>query len=196
MSANVYAPCVAQMNSVRPARIFVGLKIEDQIARELDRIAHQLEDLPEVRLVAADDIHLTLVPPWEESATPDAIGKLNQVAAQFGIFILMIQHVGYGPDLRWPRLLWADCTITDELAALRHALLTVYNRTEEKPFLPHITLARIRRNGRRIVHKYPIDKPLVLSQRIGSIELFQSPAQGERGYRILVSVPLSGAPIT
>jgi 2'-5' RNA ligase len=91
-----------------PTRIFVGLKTAPEIANELARIARELEGL-DVRLVAANDIHLTLVPPWNEVSIPDAINKLRPVAARFDAFSLMIQHVGYGPDPRRPRLLWADC---------------------------------------------------------------------------------------
>ncbi len=192
MAASRLAPIGAAATDARPARIFVGLKIADEIARELAQIAQEL-DRADVRAVAAEDIHLTLVPPWDEVRTSDAVEKLCPVAARFAAFALIIQHVGYGPDLRRPRLLWADCAAMDELAALRAALLEAYNQTDERPFRPHVTLARIRENGRAIAQKHPIDRPLSLTQRVESVELFRSPAPGERGYRILASVRLADA---
>jgi len=192
MAEDTAAPVGSPTTNARPVRIFVGLKVAPEIASELARIARVLERF-DARLVAADDIHLTLVPPWDEVSIPDAVGKLGRVAPGFGAFVLTIQHVGYGPDLRRPRLLWADCAAVDELAALRAALLDAYNQTDERPFRPHVTLARIRENGRAIAQKHPIDRSLSLTQWVESVELFRSPAPGERGYRILASVRLADA---
>jgi 2'-5' RNA ligase len=175
--------------SRRGARIFVGSKIAPEIARELARIAQQLEHF-DIRPVATDDIHLTLVPPWEDASPPDAIEKLGAIAARFDAFVLTIEHVGYGPNPRRPRLLWADCAATDQIATLRAALLRACGQSDERPFHPHVTLARIRGNGFAIARRHPIDQELSLTQRIESIELFQSPPPGERGYRVLASLPL------
>ncbi|QWG22327.1 hypothetical protein KMZ93_20465 [Bradyrhizobium sediminis] len=49
-------------------------------------MARELEHLP-VRLIAAADIHLTLVPPWNEASISDAEGKLGGVAGRFGEFV-------------------------------------------------------------------------------------------------------------
>jgi 2'-5' RNA ligase len=190
MTASNQEPHETSTIEARPVRVFAGLKIDGQIARDLTRLAQELKE-PEVRAVAVDDVHLTLVPPWTESATSEAIETLAAVAGRFAAFMLTIQRAGYGPDLRWPRLLWADCAMVDELTALRAALLAAYGQTDERPFRPHITLARIRGHGHAIARRHPIDQPLALRQWVKSIELFQSPAPRERGYRILASAGLS-----
>ena len=176
----------------RPARVFVGLKLTPEIARELAKIAQELKHL-DVQLTATDDIHLTLVPPWNEISISEAIEKLRLVTAKFGTFLLTIQHVGYGPDSRRPRLLWAGCAATDEIVALRAALLEVFGRTDERPFRPHVTLVRIRGNGRAIARKHPIDRQLSLTQQVESVQLFQSPPPDESGYRVLASMRLAEA---
>lgn len=175
-----------------PARVFVGLKITPEIASQLAQLAAALEQ-PSVRPVVPTDIHLTLVPPWNETSISDAIEKLGRIAGTFGAFQLIFQHAGYGPQPRRPRLLWAGCAATDEIAALRAALLQVYGQTDERPFQPHVTLARIRGDGAAIARKHPIDRPLSLSQCVESIELFQSPPAGGSGYRILASLRLGEA---
>lgn len=180
----------AQTAHARPrARVFVGLKIAPEIASQLAEFAAILEN-PSVRPIAPADIHLTLVPPWDETFIPDAIAKLDGVAKGFDAFPLIFQRVGYGPQPRRPRLLWADCAATGEIAALREALLRAYGQTDDRPFRPHVTLARIRADGRAIARKHPIDRPLSLMQRIESIELFQSPPPGGSGYQILASLRL------
>jgi len=177
----------AQPNS--HARVFVGLKVAPEIASQLAPLAAGIQR-SSVRPVAPGDIHLTLVPPWNETSIPDAIEKLGRVAGRFGTFSLIFQHVGYGPQLKRPRLIWADCAAGDEIAALREALLRAYGQTDERQFQPHVTLARIRADGPAIARKHPIDQPLSLTQRVESIELFQSPPPGERGYQILTSLRL------
>ena len=144
-----------------------------------------------MRLVKPADIHLTLVPPWNEASVPDAIEKLRRIAGGFGAFCLTFQHVGYGAQPRRPRLLWADCAATEEIIALRAALVQAFGQTNERPFQPHVTLARMRANGSAIARKHPIDEPLSLRQYVGSLELFQSPPPDGTGYRVLASLPLA-----
>ena len=79
---------------------------------------------------------------------------------------------------RHPRFLWVECLASGELAELRAALLTAFECSEQRPFRPHVTLARIRERGGRIARKHPIDRDLVLSQRITSVELMRSPPPG------------------
>lgn len=172
----------------RPTRVFVALKMAPEIAGELARMARELERFP-VRLIAPADIHLTLVPPWNEVSIPDAVGKLGRIADRFGDFTLEFRHVGYGPEPRRPRFLWAECAAGSGLARLRAELLLAFEQADERPFRPHVTLARLRGNGAVIARKYPVDRDIALTQRVGSVELMQSPAPGESGYKVLASPP-------
>jgi 2'-5' RNA ligase len=177
--------------SPQPARVFVALKMAPEIAEELAKMAGGLGRFP-VRLIAPADIHLTLVPPWNEVSIPGAVEKLRRAADGFGEFTLEFRRVGYGPEPRRPRFLWAECAAGPEIAQLRAMLLLMFERTDERPFRPHVTLARLRGNGAAIARKYPIDRDLALAQHVGSVELMQSPAPGERGYKVLAS-PWFGA---
>lgn len=172
-------------------RLFVGVKTEARIADELARLARGLERF-RVRRIAAADLHLTLVPPWNAVSIPEAVETLSGAVASFGEFPLTYEHVGYGPEPRRPRLLWADCATSDVLMQLRSSLLRAFGRADERPFRPHVTLARLRENGRAVARRCPIDVKIALTQRVTSVELFQSPPAGERGYRVLASIPLAG----
>lgn len=175
----------------RPVRVFVALRIAPEIARELAQHGRGLEQLS-VRIAPPDDIHLTLVPPWNEALIPDAVEKLRRVADRFVPFDLAFRHIGYGPEPRRPRLLWAECAVGAEIAELRAALLQAFGETDERPFRPHVTLARIRNKGRTIARAHPIDQDIALTQRVESVELMQSPLPGESGYKVLASLPLGG----
>ena len=170
-------------------RVFVGVKVAPEIAHELARLARSLERFS-VRLVPTSDIHLTLVPPWNEASIPMAVEKLRAVADGFGTFVLIFQHLAYGPQPRRPRLLWAECAATDDVKLLRAGLLRKFDQSDDRPFRPHVTLARIRGNGSAITRRQPIDQELSFTQQVGSIELFQSPPPGGSGYKILASLRL------
>lgn len=176
--------------SYRQTRVFVGLAVAPEIARCLARLARDIEH-SSVRLVAPADIHLTLVPPWTEASVFELVEKLRLTADRFGAFTLTFERLGYGPRPERPRLLWAECAMTNEIFALRAALLQACGQTDERPFRPHVTLARIRGNGHAIARRHPINRDLSFTQAIESIELFRSPPPGERGYKILASLRLS-----
>jgi 2'-5' RNA ligase len=177
----------------QPARVFVALKIAPDIADELAQMVRGLERFS-VSLVAPADIHLTLVPPWNEGSIPDAVEKLRRVTDSFGDFTLEFQHVGYGPEPRRPRLLWAECAAGPDIAELRAILLLAFGQTDDRPFRPHVTLARLRGNGASIARRHPIDQDFVLTQRVDSVELMQSPSPGGSGYRVLASLSFGANP--
>jgi 2'-5' RNA ligase len=87
-------------------------------------------------------------------------------------------------------MLWIDCAAGQEIALLRASLLRAYGQTDERPFRPHVTLARIRGQGRHIARKHPIDQELSFRQRVEAVQLFQSPPPGEAGYRIVATARL------
>jgi 2'-5' RNA ligase len=108
----------------------------------------------------------------------------------FAPFSLKFQHLGYGPQPERPRLLWAVCTATDEIAALRLALMQAFGQTDARPFRPHVTVARIRAAEHDFARRHPIDRCLDFVQLVRTIELFRSPPPGATGYHILASIDL------
>jgi 2'-5' RNA ligase len=163
------------------------------VAEELAQIAKPLERFA-VRLIAKEDIHLTLVPPWNEASVADAVEKLRLAIEGHYSFTLEFRHISYGPHPKRPRLLWVECAATKELADLQAALLLAFGQRNERPFRPHVTLARIRSDGWRIARKCPFDRDIALTQRIEAVELMQSPPPGVRGYQVVASLPLSKTP--
>jgi 2'-5' RNA ligase len=181
------------MSNAEPHRVFVGLKIAREIAQALWQLARPLERFP-VRLIAAADIHLTLVPPWLETDIPEVVAKLRGGSASARPFVLSFERLSYGPTLRRPHLLWAECAASDELLSLRAALLETFGQADERAYRPHVTLARIRARGRAVARALPMDQVLSFTQQVQSVELFQSPARGESGYLVLASIALGEKP--
>ncbi len=176
----------------KASRVFVALKVAPEVALQLGDLAAELKE-PNVRRVRAEDIHLTLVPPWNETSASGTIEKLARIAERHVPFDLEFKHASYGPTARQSRLLWVECALSAELMVLQAELRAAFERTEERPFRPHVTLARIRGGGRAIARKHPINRDLSLSQRVTSIELMQSPPHGEAGYTVLAAARLGAA---
>lgn len=186
-------PAASPERKPRPPRVFVGLGMSPGVAQKLAELVEPLKD-GSIRLVPPADIHLTLVPPWNESDISDAAGKLRKLVSGFGQFLLAFEHLRYGPTRREPRLLWAECAASNELVALRTALLAAYRQCDdERPFRPHVTLARIAKDARAMARKNPLDQTLSLTQLVTSVQLYQSPPRGPGGYQILASLPLEEA---
>ncbi|WP_424363344.1 2'-5' RNA ligase family protein [Methylocystis parvus] len=176
----------------RGMRVFLGVKIAPDIADQLVGLAKELRQ-ENAKIVASADLHLTLVPPWRETWISEAIEKIRLVASSFSPFVLEFRHLNYGPVLKRPRLLWVECAASDDITAVRGALLRLFDQSDGRPFLPHVTLARLRGDGAAIARRRPIDRNLSFTQQVISVELFQSPPPGATGYQILASAPLKQA---
>jgi 2'-5' RNA ligase len=178
-----------------PRRVFIGIKVMADLAQQLAELARPLKS-DEVRLVPSSDIHLTLVPPWNEMHIAEAVEKLQTAVTGTGCFQLAFKRLRYGPAPHHPHLLWVECAPNDGLVKLHAALLAAYGQLDPRPFKPHVTLARIPRKGRSISRKFAMDRSLSFSQYVTSVELFQSPHGGGSGYRILASLPLDPSNVT
>jgi 2'-5' RNA ligase len=179
-----------QQQGAKGPRVFVGLKMALAIAQELAQCAHRLERAPS-RFVPCEDIHLTLVPPWNENSIADVVDKLRATSSRLTPFPLTFTRLSYWPNHRRPRLLCVECTPTVELVALQSALSEVLGQTNDRPFKPHVTLARLKRGAKPASAKSALDQDLAFKQSIGTVELFQSPKPPAKGYTVLASVPLS-----
>jgi 2'-5' RNA ligase len=171
-------------------RIFVGIKIIPEVADQLARLALPLEPFS-VRFIRPADLHVTLVPPWNEPNIEEVISKLDNAIRGCRGFCLKFDRLRYGPTRKQPRLLLIECQATPEIEALRALLFQALGHTEEgePPFLPHVTIARIPDNGRMIARRHPMNQDLAISQRVEAVTLFRSTggAAGEAGYEVLAS---------
>jgi 2'-5' RNA ligase len=164
MGADTPAPSV---------RMFVGIKVAPDIAEELGRLVKPLKGLP-VRLIPPADIHLTLVPPWNETDVSGAAERLRKAACGVRAFPLTFAHLAYGP-------MWAECVATAEVTKMHALLLAAFGQKDERPFRPHVTLARLQEDGRAIADEHPFNHTLSFTQRVEAVELFKSLAKGEKG---------------
>lgn len=134
-------------------RTFIAVRLPDAIRAQL---ALQIETLKPhlpaaVRWVAPESLHLTLAFLGDlDDARLAAAEEATAVAAREGAaFSLALTHLGTFGPVRSPRVIWAG--VTGDIAALgnlQDRLATELELRgfprEDRPFSPHLTLARIK----------------------------------------------------
>lgn len=136
-------------------RLFVALEIPERLREELERRARSLRGpLPKARWVRPQAMHLTLSFLGETSPErlPDLHRELADACATATALDLRLQGVGAFPPRGRARVLWTGFAAADgrpcqELARLRTAVARAVERAagvapDDRPFHPHVTLAR------------------------------------------------------
>lgn len=138
----------------KKVRSFIAIPVPDQGIEALQDTVQKLEsDIGRsVRWVRLDGIHLTLkfMSDIPAGTVEQVLEALPQVASQFPPIKLAISGLGVFPNTRRPRVLWAGLTgELEALSELQSAVDDMVGRLglpkELRPFSPHLTLGRVRR---------------------------------------------------
>ncbi len=134
-------------------RTFISLDLSEEAREALRRELRRLERaLPGVRMTDPASLHLTLafLGELDDEALAAVIALTGEVARQTPPFRLALKGLGvFGPPTS-PRVIWAGVSgDTRRLLALQRRLADAleaqgYPR-EQRPFAPHLTLARLSR---------------------------------------------------
>ena len=126
-------------------RLFLAIELPDDLKKMLGRLR---ADIPGARWVPAEQIHLTLAFLGEvEQETAERLAvelaRIHEPA-----FELTFSGVGCFPNRTRPRVLWIGLEPEPRLeylaAKVHETVLSCGIPQEERPFSPHITLARLK----------------------------------------------------
>ncbi len=126
-------------------RLFVAIDFPDEIK---DRVSALKAEIPTARWVSRDQMHLTLFFIGETERIEAVKGALAEVKS--APFDLTLSGVGRFPpgDRKPPRVIWVGINPQPALnnlqASVTAALTTIGFQPEERPFSPHLTLARLK----------------------------------------------------
>lgn len=129
-------------------RLFVALR-PDQMTR--DALIAAMDGIAGARWQSDAQLHLTLsfLGQTNDALMPDIDDALRMVRAK--PLALSIKGVGHFEDNGRPTAVWAAAEPRTELkslaAAVRHALWRAGAPNEDGTFVPHITLARLKRSS-------------------------------------------------
>jgi 2'-5' RNA ligase len=134
-------------------RSFIAIELPEEAKKGLARLRRELErdEHGFVKWVDTHGIHLTLkflgnIPSTRVTEITEAMKKATQAISPFQ---LEISGLGAFPSLKQPRVFWVGVSgELDKLSALQQnidsALAALGFAKEERPFVAHLTLARIR----------------------------------------------------
>jgi 2'-5' RNA ligase len=134
-------------------RAFVAIELPPTITRGLREIQRSLQRSPSagIRWVPEGNIHLTLkfLGDIPLSQVPDISAVIERAAGSTQPLRLEVVGLGAFPGRPQPRILWAGLGgDTEPLASLANgidaALAGLGFPRENRPFTPHLTLARVR----------------------------------------------------
>jgi len=131
-------------------RLFIAIELPDDAKRELGRL---WTDIPGARRVPTEQIHLTLafLGEVDEAVLERLTGELARI--HLPEFRLCFSGTGCFPGRHRPRVAWVGLEpqprLTHLAAGVYEAVLACGIHQEERPFSPHITLARLRQSPPR-----------------------------------------------
>ncbi|GJL68120.1 MAG: RNA 2',3'-cyclic phosphodiesterase [Nitrospirales bacterium] len=163
------------------------MELSLDLCRKVSEFQHQLQNfLPHVNWVRPESIHLTLkfLGNVDVSMVDGVLTALEPIGNSQPPFTLEIQGLGVFPHIRRPRILWIGCTgdipaLLNLVSRVEGALDPLGFLSEEKPYVPHLTLARIKHDnsqvGKVLTHSGLLEQPQNLGiLPVARITLFRS----------------------
>ena len=127
------------------SKLFIAIDVPTATAADLVRL--QPSPMPGLRLVELAQMHVTLhfIGEADSTALAEALQKLSP-----GGFEVHLEGVGHFRSATGAVTLWAGVRKSPELLSLHSAVADALKRhgipTEERPYTPHVTLARCERD--------------------------------------------------
>ena len=188
-------------------RVFVAVELSSEVREKISALQQQLNTtLPPMNWVRPESIHLTLK--FLGSVEPSRISQLLSVLEPIGKrqnkFSVDVQDLGVFPHVKHPRIFWVG--VTGKTHALQELVLKIEAvleplgfPLEDKPYHPHLTLARMTRENAIVGSALVKNRILHSDQQLGTLPidrfiLFQSDLDSFGAtYTPLGSVQLSGS---
>jgi len=129
-------------------RLFVGIDLPEAVQDELGKLVGQFRPLAAVRWSRAGNLHVTtkFIGEWPDDRLPEMKRTLAAVAVP-APFDIGLDGFGWFPNPHQPRIFWIGVAASPALAELAAATEAAVGRLgippEDRPFRPHLTLARL-----------------------------------------------------
>ncbi len=130
-------------------RLFTGIDLPDHVVNVLERVLARIRPAAHLKWVPAYNLHITtrFIGEWPEARLDELKDALADVAPRTS-FRVGLHGIGWFPNPRKPRVLWAGVDAGGELRQLARDINAALERlglpAEDREFSAHITLARIK----------------------------------------------------
>jgi 2'-5' RNA ligase len=184
-------------------RVFIAINLPENLKEKLVKFEKNFPELP-AKWVKKENLHLTLVflGHLKDFHLEKVKEIIKEVGENFSPFSLSLKRVCFGPPKTSPpRLVWVELEKNEVLENLVKKLQEKLKENkipfvvEDREFLPHITLARIRKweFQRMDLEERPrINETIKESFEVKSIEIMESHLKRSGAeYIVLESIALS-----
>jgi len=128
-------------------RIFIGIDLDPEVRGHIARFLEGVQGFaPDAKWVRPESLHVTLKFVGEQA--PERVEAITERLRRIEHSVLEIRTVGYGffPTAKAPRVFWIGIQGGTQLAALAESIDVAVAELgiprEDRPFSPHLTLAR------------------------------------------------------
>jgi 2'-5' RNA ligase len=180
-------------------RLFTGLSIPPSVLQTLSGTLDRLRPTAPLKWSPPENLHITLkfIGAWPDARIPELQDALASVLTPHP-FTVELSRFGYFPNPHRPRNFFAGVHAGTELPALAQSIDEALGKIgcprENRPYMPHLTLARIKGEDIRSLREHIAS---MINLHFGTFEatdfhLYLS-RPGSRGsaYTILSSFPLA-----
>src|SRR5687768_17456269 len=130
-------------------RLFTGIGLPPEVVTNLEAAVAQLRPKADIRWSPPGNLHITIkfIGEWPVERLDELKAALQGLAGRHAAPELEIRGFGWFPNPHSPRVFWSGVHDNRRLKDLARdtdsALLPLGIGIEEKPYSPHLTLARI-----------------------------------------------------
>jgi 2'-5' RNA ligase len=130
-------------------RLFAAVDIPEEVKMALESFLKPLRPAAKLSWTRPENLHITtqFIGEWPEVRLDEVKRALAAIPFR-GAFEIAVKGIGWFPDARRPRVFWAGVDGGDALRTLARltgqALAAIGVLIEDRPYSPHLTLARIR----------------------------------------------------
>jgi len=134
-------------------RLFTGLDLAPDVVANLERLLETLRPTAPIKWSPPKNLHITtkFIGEWPSERLDELQAALRNLRPQAPIAIA-IEKLGFFPNPHAARIFWAGVKAGDGLPALARATdeatAALGIAKEDRPYSPHLTLARIAKPGR------------------------------------------------
>lgn len=138
-------------------RAFIAVELDDTLKTAMDKVQRRVRAEPIsgfVRWVVPASIHLTLkfLGDLESTRVPLVLSAMQAACAGIPPFELAVRGAGCFPNFQRPNVIWAGLVgqvpVAIELAQrLDEECVKLGFEPEDRPFSPHLTLGRVKREA-------------------------------------------------
>jgi 2'-5' RNA ligase len=179
-------------------RVFIAINLPGEIKKSLVKYQANWPELP-IRWIKPENLHITLIflGNLNDQETAEACKAVEEVAPKHTPFSVNLNKIYYGPPQKMPpRMVWVKGESSQELTNLKNDLEKALServnfRLENRAFIPHITLGRLRTwewRGINPEERPTVDEEINLIFEANSVEVMESELKrGGAEYIILKS---------